>query len=76
MEPECRLTPGRQASLDQRCHGGSPDDGSGYTGITSAFIDGKRYLYVANFLKGRIDVYDNAFTAIKLKGDRSWPRRS
>ncbi len=45
------------------------DAGSGYTGLTTAFIDGNRYLYVANFLKGRIDVYDNTFTAIKLKGE-------
>src|SRR5216684_3726756 len=36
-------------------------DGSSYTGLTSAFIDGKRYLYAANFTKGRVDVYDNAF---------------
>jgi uncharacterized protein (TIGR03118 family) len=42
-------------------------DGSGYTGLTSALIDGKRYLYAANFLKGRIDVYDNAFNLIHLK---------
>jgi uncharacterized protein (TIGR03118 family) len=41
--------------------------GSGYTGLTSALIDGKRYLYAANFLKGRIDIYDNAFNAAKLK---------
>ena len=37
--------------------------GSGYTALTTAFIDGNRYLYVANFLKGRIDVYDNTFKA-------------
>jgi hypothetical protein len=42
-------------------------DGSGYTGITSAFIGNKRYLYAANFLKGRIDVYDNAFMPVKLR---------
>jgi hypothetical protein len=34
--------------------------GSVYTGLTSALIDGKRYLYVANVTKGRVDVYDNA----------------
>jgi uncharacterized protein (TIGR03118 family) len=44
-------------------------DGSGFTGITSAFIDGNRYLYVANFLKGRIDVFDNNFSPVKLKAD-------
>lgn len=42
------------------------DAGSGYTGLTAATIDGDRYLYAANFLKGRIDVYDNNFKAVKL----------
>jgi uncharacterized protein (TIGR03118 family) len=46
-------------------------DGSSYTGLTSALIDGKRYLYAANFTKGRIDVYDNAFHAVKLRADHS-----
>ena len=36
-------------------------DGSSYTGLTSAFIRGKRYLYAANFTKGSVDVYDNTF---------------
>ena len=43
-------------------------DGSSYTGLTSAWIDGKRYLYAANFTKGRVDVYDNAFHSIHLHG--------
>jgi uncharacterized protein (TIGR03118 family) len=41
-------------------------DGSAFTGITSAFIDGRRYLYLANFSKGRVDVYDNAFKPVDL----------
>jgi uncharacterized protein (TIGR03118 family) len=41
-------------------------DGSSYTGLTSAFINGKRYLYAANFTKGRVDVYDNAFQTVDL----------
>jgi uncharacterized protein (TIGR03118 family) len=41
-------------------------DGSSYTGLTSAFIEGKRYLYAANFTKGRVDVYDNAFQPVSL----------
>ena len=41
-------------------------DGSSFTGLTSAFIDGKRFLYAANFTLGRVDVYDNAFHAITL----------
>lgn len=42
-------------------------DGSSYTGLTSAFIDGKSYLYAANFTKGRVDVYDNAFHLVRLQ---------
>src|SRR5258707_8795575 len=41
-------------------------DGSSYTGLTAAFIEGKRYLYAANFTKGRVDVYDNTFKLIQL----------
>jgi uncharacterized protein (TIGR03118 family) len=41
-------------------------DGSSYTGLTSAFINGKPYLYAANFNKGRVDVYDNAFHVVQL----------
>jgi uncharacterized protein (TIGR03118 family) len=44
-------------------------DGSTYTGLTSAFIQGKRYLYAANFTKGRVDVYDNAFHSVKLSSN-------
>src|ERR1700720_2031003 len=46
-------------------------DGSSYTGLTSAFINGKPFLYVANFNKGRVDVYDNAFHLVQLTGDKS-----
>src|SRR5580704_14924529 len=41
-------------------------DGSSYTGLTSAFIDGRRFLYAANFTKGRVDVYDDAFQPVDL----------
>ena len=41
-------------------------DGSVFTGLTSALIDGKRHLYVANTSKGRVDVYDNAFHLVDL----------
>jgi uncharacterized protein (TIGR03118 family) len=41
-------------------------DGSSYTGLTSAFINGNRFLYAANFTKGRVDVYDNAFHLVNL----------
>ncbi|AEU38235.1 TIGR03118 family protein [Granulicella mallensis] len=36
-------------------------DGSAYTGLTEAFINETPFLYVANFTKGRIDVYDQGF---------------
>ena len=42
-------------------------DGSGFTALTTAFVRGKRYLYAANFLKGRIDIYDNTFAPVTLK---------
>jgi hypothetical protein len=35
--------------------------------LTSALIDGKRYLYAVNFTKGRVDVYDNAFHPVTLE---------
>jgi len=41
-------------------------DGSSYTGLTSAFINGKPFLYAANFNEGRVDVYDNAFHVVDL----------
>ena len=44
-------------------------DGSAYTGLTSASINGKLYLYAANFNLGRVDVFDNAFHPAKLDGD-------
>src|SRR3979490_2309786 len=39
-------------------------DGSSYTGLTSTFIDGKGYLYAANFTKGRVDIFDNTFQPV------------
>jgi uncharacterized protein (TIGR03118 family) len=45
-------------------------DGSSYTGLTSATINGKRFLYTANFTKGTVDVYDNAFHKVSLRPDR------
>ena len=44
-------------------------DGSSYTGLTSATIDGKRFLYAANFTKGRVDVYNSAFHRVILPGE-------
>lgn len=44
-------------------------DGSSYTGLTSAYIDGKPYLYAANFTKGRVDVYDSSFHPVRPSSD-------
>jgi len=41
-------------------------DGSSFTGLTSAFVNGKRFLYTANFSKGRVDIYDSTFQAVKV----------
>jgi uncharacterized protein (TIGR03118 family) len=46
-------------------------DGSSYTGLTSAFINGNRFLYAANFTKGRVDVYDSGFQPVKLSKEHS-----
>jgi len=48
-------------------------DGSSYTGLTSGFIHNKRYLYAANFAKGRIDVYDSSFHPVDLSEDSDNP---
>jgi uncharacterized protein (TIGR03118 family) len=46
-------------------------DGSAYTGLTTAFIKGKVYLYAANFTRGRVDVYDRNFYLVKLNDEDS-----
>jgi uncharacterized protein (TIGR03118 family) len=45
--------------------------GSAYTGLTSVQINGKRFLYAANFALGRVDVFNNAFQPVKLQHDDS-----
>jgi uncharacterized protein (TIGR03118 family) len=47
-------------------------DGSVFTGLTSALIDDRRYLYVANSSKGRVDVYDSAFHLVDLDQNNGW----
>ena len=42
-------------------------DGSSYTGLTSALVSGERFLYVANYGKDRIDIFDNTFHAVSAK---------
>src|SRR5712672_571372 len=64
--PTVALAPGATPPSTQAVTVVKAIDGSAYTGLTSAFIDGKRYLYVANFAKGRVDVFDNAFKPVNL----------
>lgn len=45
----------------------NPGDGSSYPGLTSAVVEGKRYLYAANWGKGRIDVFDTAFKPVTVR---------
>jgi uncharacterized protein (TIGR03118 family) len=42
-------------------------DGSSFTGVTSALVNGKRFLYAANFTKGRVDIFDNTFQPVSVK---------
>jgi uncharacterized protein (TIGR03118 family) len=51
------------------------ETGSIYTALASAFLNGKRYLYVANFGRDRIDVYDSTFRAVKLRRGDATPLR-
>src|SRR5258705_4164376 len=52
---------------------GSPwwisDQATGF--LTSAFVNGKRFLYTANFTKGRVDVYDSTFQAVTVSKKHS-----
>jgi uncharacterized protein (TIGR03118 family) len=42
---------------------GSPN-GAVYKGATTADINGKRFLYVTNFRRARVEVYDTTFTSV------------
>jgi len=41
-------------------------NGSSYTGLTAATVNGHRWLYAANFTLGRVDVWNNAFQHVNL----------
>ncbi len=47
---------------------GSPH-GAVYKGATTADIDGERFLYVTNFRKARVEVYDTNFMRVRLGDD-------
>ncbi len=68
--PTVNLAPGAAPPSTHAVTVVKTTDGSSYTGLTSAFINGKPFLYAANFNKGRVDVYDNAFQPVKLHKHR------
>ena len=45
-------------------------NGAVYKGVTTGDIDGVRYLYVANFHSGEIEVYDTNFQRVPFSHDR------
>ena len=48
----------------------NPPSGAVYKGVTTADVDGVRYLYVANFNSGHIEVYDTNFKLVKFSTDK------
>ena len=68
--PNVGVAPGSESPSTNAVVVVKTTDGSSYTGLTSATINGKRYLYAANFTKGRVDVYDNAFHKVTLRPNR------
>ncbi len=44
-------------------------NGAVYKGMTSGEIDGHRFLYVTNFRKARVEVYDTNFKPVRLGDD-------
>jgi uncharacterized protein (TIGR03118 family) len=46
-----------------------PNQGAVYKGATIGDIDGKHYLFAANFRSGHIDVFDSTFAPIRVPDD-------
>src|SRR5579859_7672379 len=59
--PNIAILPGQHAPSTHAELTVKTKDGSGYTGLTSGSINGKRYIFAANFALGRVDVYDAGF---------------
>jgi uncharacterized protein (TIGR03118 family) len=62
--PAVGLTPGEKPPSKTAVTKVTTHNGSVYTGLTSAVVNGKRYLYAANFSKGTVDVYDSTFKPV------------
>ena len=56
--------PSAVLAVDNNDHGSA--NGAVYKGLTSADINGKRFLYVTNFRAGRVEVYDTNFKRVHL----------
>ena len=59
--PEIGLAPGAAAPSTQAVTVFKGKIDSSYTGLTSAQINGRTYLFAANFGLGRVDVFDSGF---------------
>jgi uncharacterized protein (TIGR03118 family) len=64
--PNVAIAPGAAAPSVNAVVAIKTTDGSSYTGLTSALVNGNRYLYAANFNNGRVDVYDSNFHPVTL----------
>jgi uncharacterized protein (TIGR03118 family) len=69
--PAVALAPGSAPPSTNAVTVVKTSDGSSFTGLTSAFVNGKRFLYTANFTKGRVDVYDSTFQAVTVSKKHS-----
>ena len=65
--PSVGLAPGAAAPSTHAVTTYVAPKNSAYTGLTSALIEGERFLYAANFGLGRIDVFDNGFNLVSAK---------
>lgn len=71
--PTNALADGQQAPSTHAVTVAATKDGSVYTGITSATVEGTRFLYLANNSLKRVDVYDNSFHLVHLDGNHPVP---
>jgi uncharacterized protein (TIGR03118 family) len=69
--PAVALAPGSAPPSTNAVTVVKTSDGSSFTGLTSSFVNGKRFLYTANFTKGRVDVYDSTFQAVRVSKKHS-----
>lgn len=69
--PNIALEPGATPPSTHAVIAVKTRDGSAYTGLTTAFIHGRVYLYAANFTRGRVDVFDNAFQPVNLREEEA-----